>query len=314
MYYIGIDLGGTNIAAGIVNENGEIIAKKSTPTVPQDIEKTVALMARLIKELCDEQKIQIKSINSIGVGIPGTINSEEGIVVYSNNLKMENFEFTKELKKHIDKPVYISNDANVAALGEAVAGGAKGCDSAVIVTLGTGVGGGIILNNKIWEGHMSAGAEIGHTVISVDGEKCSCGRKGCWEAYSSATALIRDTKRAIDKNPDSLMAKMSKEAGKVSGKTAFMAAKEGDKAAKEVVESYIKHLAEGIANISNLLAPKCILLGGGVSHEGDNLLIPLREAVKPLLYGGDRVEHAKIDVAVLGNDAGIIGAAMLGKE
>lgn len=314
MYYIGIDLGGTNIAVGIVNENGEIVAKKSTPTEPQDIKKTISLMADLCKSLSAEEKIPMEEIKSIGVGIPGTINSNDGIVVYSNNLKMENFEFSKELRKHIDKPVYISNDANVAALGEAVAGGAKGCDSAVIVTLGTGVGGGIILNNKIWEGHMSAGGEIGHTVISVDGEQCSCGRKGCWEAYSSATALIRDTKRAIDKNPDSLMCKMAQEAGKVSGKTAFQASRQGDKAAQEVVDSYIKHLAEGVANICNLLAPKCVLLGGGVSHEGDNLLIPLREAVKSLVYGGDRVEHARIELATLGNDAGIIGAAMLGRK
>lgn len=313
MYYIGVDLGGTNIAVGIVNENGEILAKKSTPTVPGDMNKTIPLMANLIEEVCKENNISLDQIKSIGAGIPGTIDSENGVVVYANNLNMENYEFVKELKKYIDKPIYISNDANVAALGEAVSGGAKGCDSAVIVTLGTGVGGGIILNNKIWEGYMSAGGEIGHTVIEVDGEQCSCGRKGCWEAYSSATALIRDTKKAIDKNPNSLMAKMVEKEGKVSGKTAFKAARENDKAAQEVVDSYIKHLAEGVANMINLLAPKCVLLGGGVSHEGDNLLIPLKKAVEPLIYGGNRVPRAKIDLAKLGNDAGIIGAAMLGK-
>lgn len=313
MYYIGIDLGGTNIAVGIVKENGEILAKKSTPTVPGDMNKTISLMANLIKEICNDENVSLEEIKSIGAGIPGTIDSKNGIVVYSNNLNMENYEFVKELQKHIDKPVFISNDANVAALGEAVSGGAKDCDSAVIVTLGTGVGGGIILDGKIWEGYMSAGGEIGHTVISVDGEQCSCGRKGCWEAYSSATALIRDTKKAIDKNPNSLMAKMTEKDGKVSGKTAFKAARENDEAAQGVVDSYIKHLAEGVANMINLLSPECVLLGGGVSHEGDNLLNPLREAVKPLIYGGNRVPRAKIDVAKLGNDAGIIGAAMLGK-
>ncbi len=313
MYYIGIDLGGTNTAVGIVTENGELISKGSVPTDISDTDSMVKNMGELCKKVCADNNIDLSEIKSIGIGIPGTIDSKTGVVIYSNNINMDNFPIVEKLKKHIDKPVYISNDANVAALGEAVAGGAKDCDSAVVVTLGTGVGGGIILDNKIWEGYMSAGAEIGHMVISVDGEACSCGRKGCWEAYSSATALIRDTKRAISKNPDSLMCKLSKEAGKVSGKTAFKATKMGDKAAQEVVDSYIKHLAEGIANVINLLAPKCILLGGGVSHEGDNLLIPLREAVKPLAYGGDKVEHAEIKLCVLGNDAGIIGAAMLGK-
>lgn len=313
MYYIGIDLGGTNIAVGIVKENGEIVSKKSTPTVPGNMNKTISLMADLIKEVCKENSVSLDEIKSVGAGIPGTIDSKNGIVVYSNNLNMENFEFVKELQKYIDKPVFISNDANVAALGEAVAGGAKGCESAVIVTLGTGVGGGIILDGKIWEGFMSAGGEIGHTVICVDGEQCSCGRKGCWEAYSSATALIRDTKKAIDKNPGSVMAKMAEENGKVSGKTAFKASREGDLTAQKVVDGYIKHLAEGVANMINLLAPEIVLLGGGVSHEGDNLIKPLREAVSPLIYGGSRVKRAKIDVAKLGNDAGIIGAAMLGK-
>ncbi len=314
MYYIGVDLGGTNTAVGLVKENGELILKKSVPTDSKDTANLVKNMGELINLIIKESGIDEQEIKSIGIGVPGTIDSKNGVVVYANNINMDHFPIAEELKKYCDMPIFISNDANVAALGEAVAGGAKDCDSAVVVTLGTGVGGGIILDNKIWEGYMSAGAEIGHMVICVDGEECSCGRKGCWEAYSSATALIRDTKRAITLNPDSLMCKLSKEEGKVSGKTAFVAAKMGDQAAKAVVDNYIKHLAEGIANIVNLLAPKCILLGGGIAHEGDNLLIPLREAAKSLMYGGDNVEHAKIDRCVLGNDAGIIGAAMLGKQ
>ena len=313
MYYIGVDLGGTNIAAGVVTEKGELLFKGSVPTDAKDTDNMVKDMSDLIKKICNDNNIPMSDIKSIGIGVPGTIDSKNGNVIYSNNINMSDFPIVKELQKHIDKPIFISNDANVAALGESVAGGAKDCDSVVVVTLGTGVGGGIILDGKIWEGHMSAGAEIGHMVISVGGEECSCGRKGCWEAYSSATALIRDTKRAITKNPDSIMCQIAKEKGKVSGKTAFDAAKKGDKAAQEVVDNYILHLSEGIANIINLLAPKCILLGGGVSHEGDNLLNPLKKAVNLLAYGGDRIEHADIKLCELGNDAGIIGAAMLGK-
>ncbi len=313
MYYIGIDLGGTNTAGGIVNEKGELICKKSVPTDAKDTENLVKNIGGVINSLCEENGFSQNDIKAVGIGVPGTVDSKTGTVVYANNIKMDHFPIVEKLKAYTDIPVYISNDANVAALGEAVAGGAKGYDSVVVVTLGTGVGGGIILDNKIWEGYMCAGAEIGHMVIEVDGEDCTCGRKGCWESYSSATALIRDTKRAITKNPDSLMCKLSKEEGKVSGKTAFLAAKIGDKAAQEVVDRYIKYLAEGIANVINLLAPKCVLIGGGISYEGDNLLIPLKEAVRPLQYGGDLVDHAEIKLCTLGNDAGIIGAAMLGR-
>ncbi len=313
MYYIGIDLGGTNMAAGIVSEKGELLYKKSIPTPKENADTLIKNMGGLINSICEENNFSSDDIKSVGIGIPGTVDSQSGIIIYANNLDSDNYPIVEKLKEYTNKPIYISNDANVAALGETVAGGAKGYDSVVVVTLGTGVGGGIILNNKIWEGYKSAGAEIGHMVIRADGEECTCGRKGCWEAYSSATALIRDTKRAITKNPDSLMCKLSKEEGKVLGKTAFEAAKMGDKAAQEVVCNYIKYLSEGIANMINIFAPECVLLGGGISYQGDNLLIPLREAVAPLAYGGDRVEHAEIKCCTLGNDAGIIGAAMLGR-
>lgn len=313
MYYIGVDLGGTNIAVGLTNEKWEILHKDSVKTKADDPMAITKDMADLCKKVCKDANVSMDEVHSIGIGIPGSLNSKNGIVVYSNNLSFKNFPIVSELKKYLDKDIYISNDANVAALGEAVAGAAKECESAVVVTLGTGVGGGIILNSKIWEGHNSIGAEVGHIVIEVDGEQCSCGRKGCWEAYSSATALIRDTKRAIEKNPDSLMAKMEKEDGKVSGKTAFAAAKQGDKAAQAVVDKYIKYLAEGVANICNLIGPEVILLGGGISHEGDALLKPLKEKVNTLTYGNEMLKHSEIKRAALGNDAGIIGAAALGK-
>ena len=313
MYYIGVDLGGTNIAAGVVSEDWKLVVKSSVKTNVDDPDALVKDMADLIKKVISDAGISVSDIKSIGIGSPGTIDSKNGVVVYANNINFHNFPLAEKLKKFIDLPVFMSNDANVAALGEFVAGGAKEYNSAVMVTLGTGVGGGIILDGKIWEGYKSAGAEIGHTVIAVDGEQCSCGRKGCWEAYSSATALIRDTKRAIEKNPSSLMAEIAENDGKVSGKTAFSAAKKGDSVAQEVIDNYIKHLAEGIANILNLIAPDVVLLGGGIAYEGENLLVPLRKKVKSLVYGTDDSMHGEIKSATLGNDAGIIGAAALGK-
>lgn len=313
MYYIGVDLGGTNIAAGVVSEDWKLVVKSSVKTNVDDPDALVKDMADLIKKVISDAGISVSDIKSIGIGSPGTIDSKNGVVVYANNINFHNFPLAEKLKKFIVLPVFMSNDANVAALGEFVAGGAKEYNSAVMVTLGTGVGGGIILDGKIWEGYKSAGAEIGHTVIAVDGEQCSCGRKGCWEAYSSATALIRDTKRAIEKNPSSLMAEIAENDGKVSGKTAFSAAKKGDSVAQEVIDNYIKHLAEGIANILNLIAPEVVLLGGGIAYEGENLLVPLRKKVKSLVYGTDDSMHGEIKSATLGNDAGIIGAAALGK-
>jgi len=312
MYYIGVDLGGTNIAVGIVNENWEIIHKDSVKTNIKDNDAMIKDMADLCKKVCRDAGVSLSEIKSVGIGIPGVIDPKNGMVIYSNNIKFEHYPIVSEFKKYIEKDVYISNDANVAALGEVKAGGAKGFESAVIVTLGTGVGGGIVADGKILEGYNGISCEIGHIVIEVDGEECTCGRKGCWEAYSSATALIRDTKRAMEKNPDSLLTKIAKESGKVSAKTAFDAYKKGDKVAEEVVTRYIKYLAEGVANICNFLGPQVVLLGGGVSHEGDTLLEPLKKEVSKRTYGNKFIKHAEIKRAVLGNDAGIIGAAALG--
>lgn len=313
MYYIGVDLGGTNIAVGLVNEKWEILHKASVKTNVADNDAMIKDMADLIKRVLNEKEVSLDEVKSVGVGIPGAIDAKAGVVIYSNNIKFANFPFVEKLKQYIDKDIYISNDANVAALGEVVAGAAKGFQSAVIITLGTGVGGGIVNDGKILEGYNGISCEIGHIVIEVDGEECTCGRKGCFEAYSSATALIRDTKRKIEECPDSLLAKISREDGKVTAKTVFDAYKLGDKSATEVVSKYIKYLAEGVANICNFLGPQVVLIGGGVSHEGDTLINPVREQVSKLTYGNKFMNHAEIKRALLGNDAGIIGAAALGK-
>lgn len=264
-------------------------------------------------EAVKNANLTIDDIEWIGVGTPGIANSETGIIEYSNNLGFNNTPMVKYIQETIDKPVFIENDANAAAYGEYVAGAAKGAKNAVCITLGTGVGAGVVIDGKIYSGSNFAGAEIGHTVIEVDGAECSCGRKGCFEAYSSATGLIRMTKEAIAENPDCIMAKMAEEKGKVTARTSFDAMRAGDSIAKAVVDKYIKYLAAGITNTINIFQPDILCIGGGVCNEGDPLLLPVKEIVKKEVYTRNSPKNAEIVIAKLGNDAGIIGAAFLGR-
>ncbi|MDD7184977.1 MAG: ROK family glucokinase [Ruminococcus sp.] len=313
-YYVGIDLGGTNIVAGVVDENYNIIATAKTKTNCPRPEKAIADdMAKMALEAVKNAKLTIDDIEWVGIGTPGIANSKTGIIEYSNNLGFNNTPMVKYIQETIDKPVFIENDANAAAYGEYVAGAAKGAKNAVCITLGTGVGGGIIIDGKIYSGSNFAGAEIGHTVIEVDGAECSCGRKGCFEAYSSATGLIRMTKEAISENPDCIMAKMADEKGKVTARTSFDAMRAGDSVAKAVVDKYIKYLAAGITNTINIFQPDILCIGGGVCNEGDPLLLPVKELVKKEVYTRNSPKNAEIVIAKLGNDAGIIGAAFLGR-
>jgi glucokinase len=313
-YYVGIDLGGTNIVAGVVDEEYNIIAKASTKTNCPRPEKEIADdMARMAIEAVKNAKLTMDQIEWIGVGTPGIANSETGIIEYSNNLGFKDTPMVKYIQETIDKPVFIENDANAAAYGEFVAGAAKGAKNAVCITLGTGVGGGIIIDGRIYSGSNFAGAEIGHTVIEVDGAQCSCGRKGCFEAYSSATGLIRMTKEAIAEHPDCIMAQSEKEKGKVTARTSFDCMRAGDKYAKAVVDKYIKYLAAGITNTINIFQPDILCIGGGVCNEGDPLLLPMKELVAKEVYTRNSPKNTEIVIAKLGNDAGIIGAAFLGR-
>ena len=313
-YYVGIDLGGTNIVAGVVDENYNIVAKASTKTNCPRPEKEIADdMARMAIEAVKNAKLSMDQIEWIGVGTPGIANSETGIIEYSNNLGFKNTPMVKYIQETIDKPVFIENDANAAAYGEFVAGAAKGAKNAVCITLGTGVGGGIIIDGRIYSGSNFAGAEIGPTVIEVDGAQCSCGRKGCFEAYSSATGLIRMTKEAIAEHPDCIMAQSEKEKGKVTARTSFDCMRAGDKYAKAVVDKYIKYLAAGITNTINIFQPDILCIGGGVCNEGDPLLLPMKELVAKEVYTRNSPKNTEIVIAKLGNDAGIIGAAFLGR-
>ena len=316
MYTIGIDLGGTNIVASVVDDDYNIIGTSKTPTnSPRSADEIFDDIADVCEEAVKTAGLTMEDIDSVGMGTPGTVN-QDGIIEFANNLAFNNVPARTMLAKRINKPeekVFIENDANCAALGEAYAGCGNGAKDFVAVTLGTGVGSGVIIGGKIVNGVNYAGGECGHMVIVVDGEQCSCGRKGCWEAYASATALIRQTKKAMEEYPDSLMHKLAKEEGKVSGRTAFDAMRLGDIAGIKVVDDYIKYVACGLINIVNALQPEIICIGGGICNEGETLMKPLRRFVQSERYSIHSKIQTKIVKAELGNDSGVIGAALLGK-
>lgn len=314
MYYIGIDLGGTNIAAGIVDEDGQIIYKESIPTQKKRNQQAIMEdMAKLSLKLLDEAGIKFQELQSIGVGSPGSPNPDEGIIIYNNNLGFINAPIRKVIQKEIPVPVYLDNDANCAALAEGLLGAAGGVKYSVTITLGTGIGGGIIMNNEIYSGFNNAGAELGHMVILSGGKECTCGRKGCWEAYASATALIELTQEAALKNHDSLLYTLvDGDLTLITAKTPFDAAKQGDPVANKVVRDYIGYLSEGLINIINIFQPEVLIVGGGVSKQGEYLINLLLERINQDTYSREEIPKTKLRTALLGNDAGIIGAALLG--
>ncbi len=311
MYYVGIDLGGTNIAVGIVTPEGEIVKKTSVPArADRPFEEIFADMAACIHKLLDETGISVDELKSIGIGTPGCIDTEKGMLIFAGNFKYGKMVNYRDLMaKHFDIPVYIGNDANVAALAEVKAGAAKGAKNAIMVTLGTGVGGGIIIDGKIYEGHLTAAGELGHIVLVHDGEQCTCGRKGCWEAYASVTGLVRQTKAAMKAHPESIMNKTPME--QVNGRTSFDAAKKGDKAALEVVANYQEYITEGLADLVNIFSPEIIVVGGGICKEGEYLLGPVKEKLQGRVFGAGLLPERNVVPAQLGNDAGVIGAALL---
>ncbi len=317
MYRMGVDLGGTGIKAGIVEkETGKIVVKGSVPTnagrEPDEIAKDIA---DLCIKLANDINVDIKDFDYIGVATPGTADHDSGIVVTSNNIPFTMYPLAQKVEEFTGvKKVYIENDANAAAKGEFEFGAARGTKHAVMVTLGTGVGGGIIIDGKVYSGFNYAGAELGHFAIMVDGEPCTCGRHGCWEAYSSATALIRMTKEAMEgkTKEDTVMFELAEKEGKVSGRTSFDAMRMGDKLGKEVVDKYIKYLSVGVINVINIFQPEVLVIGGGLSNEREYILNPLKELVETERYNKVDTRKTEIKIAERGNDAGILGACMLG--
>lgn len=316
MYYLGIDLGGTNIVAGVLDDNYQIIAKESCKTnVPRPENEISDDMASVALKALEKANLTINDIQWVGIGAPGAVNSQTGVIEFSANLYFHNWKIVEMMEARLGKKVIVENDANAAAFGEYVAGAAKGAKNAIAITLGTGVGGGIIIDGKIYSGSNFAGAEVGHIVINYGGRQCACGRKGCWETYSSATGLITSTKEAIAKeNPDEsyMLKSVDGDINKVNGITAFNAMRAGDKTGTKVVDEYIKLLGCGVTNMINIFQPDILCIGGGISKEGDTLLVPLRKYIEEERYTKHNDKQTYVCAATLGNDAGIIGAALLG--
>lgn len=314
MVYIGIDIGGTGIQVGVVTEEGKILAKGSIVTrtdIP--FADQVAAMAKCTLETIEKAGLTLDDVKSVGLGVPGIVDPRTGHVPFCTNLGWHDVALSEEFRKHIDKPVFIGNDATVAGLAESVAGVSAGTESSVFLTLGTGVGGGIIINGKVWNGFHGVGSEIGHMILEADGVPCTCGNRGCLERYCSATAIIRMAREEMEKNPDSMIMEMAKgDPANINAKIVFDAAKAGDAAGMKLFQRYVKYLGQAIANVINFLDPQVIVLGGGVSKAGDFLLDAVRaEAPKYCLY--KTMPTPEIYLAELGPDAGIIGAAMLGQ-
>ena len=313
MLRLGIDLGGTNIVAGVVDEDYKIIATNKVKTnLPRPSEEIIDDIAKVSIEAAKAAGVNIKDIAAVGIGTPGSINPKTGIVTYSNNLGFYDLPLGDMLRERLGVDLFLENDANAAAYGEYIAGAGRGTKNFIAVTLGTGVGGGIIIDGKLYSGSNYAGGELGHTVIQMNGEACTCGRLGCYEAYASATALIRQTKQAMIRFPESAMWQLCDEKlENASGKTAFNAMRNGDEAGKAVVDNYIGFVAVGLANIINTFQPDVICIGGGISKEGETLIAPIREIISGENYARNIPAKTVIKAADLGNDAGIIGAAFL---
>lgn len=314
MLYIGVDLGGTNIAAGIVDEEGRILHSGETPTgVGRPYQEILKDMAMLIKKVIQEAGYSEADIHSIGIGSPGVSDNNLGTVVFANNLFWHHVPVRAELQKYINLPINIDNDATVAGLAESVCGACQGVDNSITITLGTGLGAGIIIDGKPYSGSHGVGSELGHLIVQVNGIPCTCGNKGCLERYASATALIREGKLAVEQHPESQIARaVDGDAEKVTAKVVIDAAKDGDPVAEEIFNTYIEYLAMGIVTMINSFDPAIIAIGGGVSKAGDFLLNALEAKVKEHIMYKD-LPYAKLCLAQLGNNAGIIGSAMLGK-
>ena len=310
MIAIGIDVGGTSIKGAFINGKGEILDRfsmKVNKDAPASEE--VGKLCDLINEGIKKNNFEVKGI---GVGIPGILDMDEGVVIGSPNLPTwDGFEFGKFMSERTGLPVKINNDANVAALGEAKFGSGAKYQNSIMITLGTGVGGGIVLDGKLYDGNKHQGAELGHMVIVLNGRECGCGRKGCLETYASATGLIKSTKEAMEKHPESLLFEVEKELGGVDARNAFMAAQRGDLVAQTVVDEYVMYLGEGLINFCNIFRPEVIILSGGVANEGENLFSRVREYLRIHTYGMRGSPKVEVVPSELGYDSGKIGAACL---
>lgn len=317
MKYVGVDIGGTNLKAGLVDENGVLLAtqKMKVASIADD-EGLAWTVASLVQELAHTVNISVSDVASVGVGVPGTVEIRSGSINYTCNLPLRNVPLRKLFHRYLSIPLYIENDANCAALAEFLVGAGRDSKRFVTITLGTGVGAGIVHNGKIYHGANGMAGEVGHMVIQRGGLPCPCGRHGCWEQYASATALKRMTAAALAAHPHSILAQVVAEnEGRVSGQSAFIAARRGDPVGQQVCDEYVDYLACGVVNVVNIFQPDTLAIGGGVSNEAEEqLLLPVQQRVARESIPCGRDRRTRIVKAELGNRAGIIGAALLGKN
>ena len=297
MYRIGIDLGGTNIAVGVVDASLRVAGAAQAPTRPQEgMDAVMDRIADCVGAALAAAGVGLNDCAGAGLGAPGTCDGLRGVVRYAHNLGWDGVNVTEPLRSRLVLPVFLGNDADCAALGEVVAGAAKGCSSALLITLGTGVGGGYVTDGAIRSGWRGMG-----------GEKCSCGRRGCWEAYASASALVRQAKAAAAADPASALNR----AEPLGGSAIYAAAAAGDAAAIAVTAQYARYVGAGLVSLINALFPEVVLIGGGVSGAGEALLAPLRRFVAENAFIRDASLLPEIRAAALGGDAGVLGAAAL---
>ena len=307
--YLGIDLGGINVAAGLVSDTGEVVSHRSVPT-PRTPNAVADAIADHVKNLLSKTG---GTVEYIGLGAPGTINPDTGVVEYWSNLDFHHVPLASMITERTGLPVRMENDAGCAALGEYIAGAGKGSSSMVVITLGTGIGGGAVLDGRLYTGLNHAGLEVGHLVVEHKGRQCTCGRRGCFETYCSATALIRETRKAMDSAPDSLLWTLAGSKEKINGKLIFEAYGRGDAAATAAVEEFLEYLGDGVSSLVNIFQPEVFAIGGGLAGAGEAILDPVRRILNHEDYARESSKRTKLVKAKLGNDAGIIGAAMLGR-
>ena len=311
MLYIGIDVGGTNLKAGLVDETGKILAVERCPLNFQGPEQFAEDVARLAASAAGKGGVAPESLAYVGMGLPGAVSG--GDILFTTNIPMKDVPIERLFRRHLDLPLLLGNDADCAAVGEFFCGAGRGTRDFAVVTLGTGIGCGLLLGGKLHGGPASS--EAGHLVICHGGELCNCGRRGCWERYASATALIQQTKAAMAAHPESLLHAIAAEnGGVVEGRTAFQAAQAGDETALAVCRQYVEYLADGTISLINILRPEAVAIGGGVAAAPEHLLLePLREIVARESFSSHGGITTRVLRAELGNDAGIIGAARLGR-
>lgn len=312
-YRIGIDLGGTFIKGGIVDENNTILLQRQVPTKAEEGAYAVLdRMAELAKDLMIADEVKDMDCLGVGIGNPGTVDAVRGFVPYSNNIHWENVPVADYLSDKLELSVKVDNDANCAALGVLLSEKETAYESAILLTLGTGLGCGIILHGKIYGGEHAGGAEVGHMILKSGGRKCSCGKRGCFEAYCSTTGLIKDTKKEIEKAKQKTpLTKLYKKDGQLDGRRIMTAVSDQDPVAKKAFDKYLTHLAEGMTGIVDLFRPEVVYIGGGISARFDLMEAFLNDYVKKYSFGGEHAFVPIIKKAPGGNDVGIIGAAGL---